>query len=120
MCDLARPDPPMRVAFDVRSLVMRACLLSVVALSIMISLPTAAGAQASAAAPAVPPAGYLDRPNYLPIGPPPSLPTSAVPDLSGDWARDNRPGRATNSQSLSVADRGAQRRGKEGDIPYEP
>ena len=99
---------------------MRACLISVVALATMIGLPAAAGAQASAAAPAVPPPGYLDRPNYLPLGPPPNLPKSAVPDLSGDWARDNRPGRATNSQSLSVADRGAQRRGKEGDIPYEP
>ena len=99
---------------------MRAALMHLVALFTFIGLPAIARAQASVAAPAVPPAGYLDRANYLPIGPPPNIPPSAVPDLSGDWGRDNRPGRATNSQSLSVADRGAQRRGKEGDIPYEP
>jgi hypothetical protein len=79
-----------------------------------------AAAWAQPAAPAVPPPGYLDRPNYLPLGPPNPLPKSAVPDLSGDWARETRPGRATGSQSLSVADRNAQNRGKEPDIPYEP
>ena len=94
--------------------------MSIVALCATIGLPAAAGAQASAAAPAAPPPGYLDRPNYLPIGPAPNLPTSAVPDLSGDWARDNRPGRQTNSRSLSVADRGAMNPGKEPDIPYQP
>ena len=97
---------------------VRTRLVPIVAVSAVIVVPALAGAQA--AAPATPPPEYLDRPNYLPIGPPPNLPASAVPDLSGDWARDNRPGRATNSQSLSVADRGAQRRGKEPDIPYHP
>jgi hypothetical protein len=97
---------------------MRVRLMSVGVWTAVVALPALAGAQP--AAPATPPAGYLDRANYLPVGPPANLPPSAVPDLSGDWARDGRPGRATNSQSLSVADRGAQRRGKEGDIPYEP
>src|SRR5581483_8247985 len=99
---------------------MRAYRVSAVVVAALIAVPAMAAAQASAAAPAVPPPGYLDRPNYLPIGPPKPIPQSAVPDLSGDWARETRPGRATNSQSLSQSDRGAQRRGKEGDIPYEP
>ena len=108
-----------RLLADIReSPAVRTCLVAVVAASAVVVVPALAGAQA--AAPAVPPPGYLDRPNFLPIGPPAKLPPSAVPDLSGDWARDNRPGRATNSQSLSVADRGAQRRGKEPDIPYQP
>lgn len=80
----------------------------------------ASSAQPKPAEPAVPPAGYLDRPYYLKPGPPDTLPQSAIPDLSGDWASDRRPGRATNSQSLSVADRAARNRGKEPDIPYEP
>ena len=97
---------------------MRAYLTSVVALSVVIVLPAVAGAQP--AEPAVPPPGFLDRPNFLPIGPPESLALSTVPDLSGDWARERRTGRATGSQSLSVADRNARMRGKEPDIPYLP
>lgn len=97
---------------------MRACLISVVAWSAVLAFPGIGSAQP--AAPATPPAGFLDRPYFLPIGPPSTLAPSAVPDLSGDWVRDNRPGRVTNSQSLSVADRGAAMRGKEPDIPYQP
>ncbi|MEQ1574359.1 MAG: hypothetical protein ABL993_08950 [Vicinamibacterales bacterium] len=97
---------------------MRACLISVIALSANIVLPAVAGAQA--AEPAVPPPGFLDRPYYLPTEPPRNLAPSAVPDLSGDWARENRAGRVTGSQSLSVADRNARIRGKEPDIPYHP
>src|SRR5688572_24023596 len=103
---------------DVRQFLVVRTWLVAVAVSAVIVLPAVAGAQP--AAPAVPPPGYLDRPNFLPIGPPANLPSSTVPDLSGDWARENRPGRTTGSQSLSVADRGAQRRGKEPDIPYQP
>ncbi len=98
---------------------MRVRLKTVLALAALTALPAVAGAQ-KLAEPAVPPAGYLDRPNYLPFGPPSPVPQSAVPDLSGDWGRETRQGRVTNSQSLSVNDRGAQKRGKEGDIPYEP
>jgi len=79
-----------------------------------------AGAAAQPAAPAVAPPEFLALPYYLPIGPPEKLPPSAVPDLSGDWGRESRPGRTTGSQSLSVADRGAQIRGREPDIPYRP
>ncbi len=97
---------------------MRACLMSVAMLSAIIGLPALAGAQA--AEPPAPPPALLDRPNFLPIGPPANVPPSAVPDLSGDWAFDNRPGRQTPFQSLSAADPNARMRGKEPDIPYHP
>ena len=89
-----------------------------VAVAVAVSLPVIIVAQT--AAPAVPPEGYLDRPHFLPIGPPAQRPPSAVADLSGDWGRETRQGRATGSQSLSVADRAARMRGKEPDIPYLP
>lgn len=50
---------------------------------------------------------------FVPVGPPANLMPSAVPDLSGDWAHPV-------AQSLSLADRGGNMRGKEGDIPYQP
>jgi len=42
-----------------------------------------------------------------------SAASSAIPDLSGDWAHPV-------AQSLSLADPNGARRGKEGDIPYQP
>jgi hypothetical protein len=41
-----------------------------------------------------------------------------VPDLSGDWAPDNK--RGGIGQSLSLSDTGGRQRGKETDIPYQP
>jgi hypothetical protein len=93
-------------------------LIPVFVLSAVLMWPGFASAQP--APPATPPAEFADLPYYLPITPPANLKPSAVPDLSGDWKSDNRPGRQTNSQSLSVADRGGAKRGKEGDIPYRP
>src|ERR1700730_9873805 len=54
----------------------------------------------------------------------PSLPaasnagSSKAPDLSGDWALDNKKGGI--GQSISLSDPGGKLRGKEPDIPYQP
>ena len=96
---------------------MRVRLISVVALLAVIAFPTMADAQP--AAPPVPPAGALDKPNFLPIGPPSTASASAkAPDLSGDWELDRQ--RGGIGQSLSAADPGGKMRGKEPDIPYQP
>ena len=42
-----------------------------------------------------------------------TAPASGIPDLSGDWAHPV-------AQSLSLADPGGNKRGQEGDIPYQP
>src|SRR5262245_28003696 len=104
-----RAASPVRQAS--RRSVMRVALVSVLALCTTIGLPTLAGAQP--AAPPNPPAELLNAPNFLPIGPPANVARSAVPDLSGDWAFDNRPGRQTPFQSLSAADPQGAKRGKE-------
>jgi hypothetical protein len=66
----------------------------------------------------VPPMDVSTLKNYLPIGRPADLKPSAVPDLSGDWAADNK--RGGFGQSLSAADPGGRMRGKEPDIKYLP
>jgi hypothetical protein len=43
---------------------------------------------------------------------------SKAPDLSGDWALDNK--RGGIGQSISLSDPGGKLRGKEPDIPYQP
>jgi hypothetical protein len=75
-------------------------------------LSTLAGAQTQI----TPSAADLAQKNFLPIGPPSPLPSSRVPDLSGDWAL----GLGGIGQSLSAADPGGRMRGKEPDIPYKP
>ena len=107
--------------------------LTLVALATLVAIPVTLGAHPStdargalsevegqAAAPPVPPMDVYTLKNFLPIGPPDPLPKSAVPDLSGDWALDTRPGRGGIGQSLSAADPGGRLRGKEPDIPYQP
>ena len=44
--------------------------------------------------------------------------SSKAPDLSGDWALDNK--RGGIGQSISLSDPGGKLRGKEPDIPYQP
>jgi hypothetical protein len=91
------------------------------ALAIVVSAATLAAQNtplpAVASAQAGPTLAELDKlRNFLPIGPPASLPASAVPDLSGDWG----PGAGGIGQSLSAADPAGRLRGKEPDIPYQP
>ena len=85
-----------------------------IALSALIAFPIFLGAQAAALP--VPPMDVYTLKNFLPIGPPDPLPTSAVPDLAGDWAL----GLGGIGQSMSAADPGGRMRGKEPDIPYQP
>ena len=82
------------------------------AIAVAVLLPALAGAQTQIA----PSAADLAQKNFLPIGPPSPLPSSKVPDLSGDWAL----GLGGIGQSLSAADPGGRMRGKEPDIPYKP
>lgn len=95
---------------------MRSRVMLVVALSAIVGVPAVAGAQA--ATPPVPPMDVHTLTNFLPIGPPATLPASKVPDLSGDWALDREQGGI--GQSMSAADPGGRMRGKEPDIPYQP
>ena len=44
--------------------------------------------------------------------------SAKIPDLSGDWALDNKKGGI--GQSISLSDPGGKLRGKEPDIPYQP
>jgi hypothetical protein len=69
-----------------------------------------------AQSPAVPgpPADLASLENFVPLGPPPGLKPSAVPDLSGAWVRGGP------IQTISNTDPSAERRGKEDDIPYQP
>src|SRR4029077_6875239 len=88
------------------------------------ALPLLAGAQTQI----TPSAADLAQKNFLPIGPPSPLPSSRVPDLSGDWAlglggigqRRGARGPGGGGQSLSAADPGGRARGKEPDNPYKP
>lgn len=80
----------------------------------LLALTVTAAAQAPA--PAAPDVSNLK--NYLPAVRPASARSSAVPDLSGDWAADNT--RGGFGQSLSAADPGGRMRGKEPDIKYLP
>jgi hypothetical protein len=50
---------------------------------------------------------------FVPVGPPANARPSQPADLSGDWSHPV-------AQSLSLADPGGNRRGKEGDVPYQP
>lgn len=61
---------------------------------------------------AVAPPDLLALKNFLPMEPPANL-TSAPADLSGNWY-------ATPYQSISMADRPGNQRGKEADIAYQP
>jgi hypothetical protein len=83
------------------------CALTVVALSFE-------GTAAQTPAPIGPPAELLALKNFLPLGPPAGLKPSAVPDLSGAWVRGGP------LQSISNSDVGAENRGKENDIFYQP
>lgn len=82
------------------------------AMAVAVLLSALVGAQTQTA----PSAADLAQKNFLPIGPPSPLPSSKVPDLSGDWAL----GLGGIGQSLSAADPGGRMRGKEPDIPYKP
>ncbi len=93
---------------------MRMRILSSAALLTLMAIPVLLRAQA--AEPPKPPMDVYTLKNFLPIGPPSPLPTSKVPDLSGDWAI----GLGGIGQSLSAADPGGRMRGKEPDIPYQP
>lgn len=88
----------------------RASIAAAIAVAVLLS--ALAGAQTGM----TPSKADLAQKNFLPIGPPSPLPTSKVPDLSGDWAL----GLGGIGQSLSAADPGGRMRGKEPDIPYKP
>lgn len=72
------------------------------------------GVRTQAPAPIEPPPELLAQKNFLPLGPPANLKPSAVPDLSGAWVRGGP------LQSISNSDVGAEKRGKEDDISYQP
>jgi hypothetical protein len=97
---------------------MRTPAVCVAALVGTLAVPAIVAAQP--AAPPVPPMDVYTLKNFLPTAPPANLKPSKVPDLSGDWALDTRPGRGGIGQSLSAADPGGRLRGKEPDIPYQP
>jgi hypothetical protein len=67
-----------------------------------------------APSPIGPPTDISTLKNFLPLGPPAGLKPSAVPDLAGAWVRGGP------LQSISNSDVGAELRGKEPDIPYQP
>ena len=67
-----------------------------------------------ATSPIGPPGDISTLKNFLPLGPPAGLKPSAVPDLAGAWVRGGP------LQSISNSDVGAELRGKEPDIPYQP
>jgi len=67
-----------------------------------------------APSPIGPPGDISTLKNFLPLGPPAGLKPSAVPDLAGAWVRGGP------LQSISNSDVGAELRGKEPDIPYQP
>ena len=79
-------------------------------------LATVVGALSAAQAPSPigPPADISTLKNFLPLGPPAGLKPSAVPDLAGAWVRGGP------LQSISNTDVGAELRGKEPDVPYQP
>ena len=79
-------------------------------------LATAVGALGAAQAPSPigPPTDISTLKNFLPLGPPAGLKPSAVPDLAGAWVRGGP------LQSISNSDVGAELRGKEPDVPYQP
>ena len=79
-------------------------------------LATAVGALGAEQAPSPigPPADISTLKNFLPLGPPAGLKPSAMPDLSGAWVRGGP------LQSISNSDVGAELRGKEPDVPYQP
>ena len=79
-------------------------------------LATAVGALGAAQAPSPigPPTDISTLKNFLPLGPPAGLKSSAVPDLAGAWVRGGP------LQSISNSDVGAELRGKEPDVPYQP
>ena len=89
----------------------RACLFVSAGL-----LATAVGVLGADQAPSAigPPADISTLKNFLPLGPPAGLKPSAVPDLSGAWVRGGP------LQSISNSDVGAELRGKEPDVPYQP
>jgi hypothetical protein len=77
---------------------------------------TVVGALSAAQAPSPigPPTDISTLKNFLPLGPPAGLKPSAVPDLAGAWVRGGP------LQSISNTDVGAELRGKEPDVPYQP
>ena len=79
-------------------------------------LATAVGALGAEQTPSPigPPTDISTLKNFLPLGPPAGLKPSAVPDLAGAWVRGGP------LQSISNSDVGAELRGKEPDIPYQP
>ncbi len=93
---------------------MRTCAVSPIVLAALAACSVVIGAQEQTRM--APSAADLAAPNYLPIGPPANLPASRPADLSGDWAMVF----GEFGQSLSAADPGGRRRGKEPDIPYKP
>jgi hypothetical protein len=97
---------------------MRTRLVLAAALLAAFVLPATVAAQP--AAPPVPPVDVYTLKNFLPTAPPANLKPSKVPDLSGDWALDTRPGKGGIGQSMSAADPAGRMRGKEPDIPYQP
>ena len=84
-----------------------ACVLAAIVL-------TSSGPTAQSTAPIGPPANLSSLKNFLPLGPPAGLKPSSVPDLSGAWVRGGP------LQSISNTDVGAELRGKEPDVPYQP
>ena len=79
-------------------------------------LATVVGTLSAAQAPSPigPPADISTLKNFLPLGQPAGLKPSAVPDLAGAWVRGGP------LQSISNSDVGAELRGKEPDVPYQP
>ena len=79
-------------------------------------LATVVGTLSAAQAPSPigPPADISTLKNFLPLGPPAGLKPSPVPDLAGAWVRGGP------LQSISNSDVGAELRGKEPDVPYQP
>ena len=79
-------------------------------------LATVVGALGAEQAPSPigPPADISTLKNFLPLGPPAGLKPSTVPDLAGAWVRGGP------LQSISNSDVGAELRGKEPDVPYQP